>query len=162
MRDLNSTIPGAKNFRYGDFIRSDTAKRYGIKNIPSEKEWIAIEKLATKVLQPIRDKFGPIIITSGYRSVELCLKVGSTPNSNHTRGEAADIEPLNKNIKLIDIMEWVEKNLIFRELIAEYFPDGWVHVAYRENDKAKIVKLKDDEHNYEITTVSEIKKIYKS
>ena len=161
LRNLNSKIPGAESFTYKEFVTSETAIRRGIKNEPNEEQWKAIEELARNVLQPIRNKFGRIRITSGFRSVELCNAVGSNANSNHARGEAADIEPLESNVKLIDILEFIHNELNYRELIAEFFPDGWVHVAYRKNGNEKILKLKDNKHNYDKLSLDEIKKIYK-
>ena len=128
-RNLSDRIPGAANFKYKEFVRSDVAKRKDIDNTPEDWQWENIERLAVNVLQPVRDQFGPIRITSGFRSVELCSAIGSSANSNHARGEAADIEPVNDDVTLTEIMDWIDKNLDYRELIAEYFPDGWIHVA---------------------------------
>ena len=62
-------IFGAPNFTYEEFLRSDTAQREGIQNIPDKDcVWCNMEYLAREVLQPVRDKFGPIRVTSGYRS----------------------------------------------------------------------------------------------
>jgi zinc D-Ala-D-Ala carboxypeptidase len=149
------------DFTYHELIRSDTAKRKNIKNIPNEEQIENLERLITNILQPVRDKFGPIRVTSGFRSPELCKALGSSIYSNHTRGEAADIEPVDKNIKLIDIMDWIYYNCEFRELIAEYFPDGWVHVAYRKNQNIKKVKLKDADHTYLECSLPYINSIYK-
>ncbi|MCK5614943.1 peptidase M15 [Candidatus Pacearchaeota archaeon] len=148
------------NFKYKEFIKSDTALRLGINNEPGEVEWVCIEKLVQNIIQPVRLKFGPIRITSGFRSAELCLKIGSSINSNHTRGQAADFEPLNDSVTLISIAEWIYINCEFRELICEYFPSGWCHCAYRENGNTKTVKLKDKTHNYTRISISEIKNIY--
>ena len=99
-RNLNDIIPGAANFKYKEFVRSDVAKRKGIDNTPEDWQWENIERLAVSVLQPIRDQFGRIRITSGFRSVELCLAIGSSATSNHTRGEAADVEPVDGDVTL--------------------------------------------------------------
>lgn len=159
LRDLNTKIPGANSFTYKEFIKSDTAIRYGIINEPNEKQWQNIEKLAVKVLQPIRNKFGGIKITSGFRTPELCLKIGSSINSNHTKGEAADIEPTT-NVSLIQILQWICNNLEYRELIFEYPPDGWIHVSYREGENIKELKLKDINHNYQRVDLDYIFRIY--
>ena len=161
MRDLNAKIPGAPNFRYGEFVKSDTAIRLGIENIPNEEQWQCIEKLAVNVLQPVRNEFGRLTITSGFRSVELCLAVGSSSASNHARGQASDIEPYDVDIPLIFVVEFIHDNLEYRELIAEYFPWGWIHVAYREGGNIKKLKLKDKDHNYRVVDIEYIKKLYK-
>ena len=79
MYNLYNKIDGAKNFSYLELIRSDTAMRLGINNLPrNEKMWTSIRELAINCLQPIRDHFGPIKINSGYRSPELCVLIGSS------------------------------------------------------------------------------------
>lgn len=160
LRDLNAKLPMAPNFRYKEFVRSDTASRLGIRNVPNELEWQSIERVAGNIIQPVRDQFGPIRITSGYRCVELCLKVGSSPRSNHVRGEAIDFEPVSSKVRLIDIIKWIHMNLEYRELIAEYFPNGWVHAAYRLNKNVRKLKLKDSQHNYSAITMGDLLKIY--
>lgn len=164
MENLNDYIimpNGANsNFQYNEFIKSDTALRRGIKNIPNNAHWQNIEKLTQNILQPIRARFGRLRITSGYRSVELCEAIGSSSTSNHTRGEAADIEPLAPKVTLIDILKFIHNTLPHRELIAEYFPHGWVHVAYREGGNDKILKLKDKKHHYERVDLDYILKLY--
>jgi uncharacterized protein YcbK (DUF882 family) len=161
MRDLKDKIPGAESFTYGEFVKSDTATRKGIKNEPNEQQWKNIEKLAVNILQPIRNKFGRIRITSGFRSVELCEAVGSSAASNHTKGEAADIEPLENGVTLFDVFEFIHNNLQFRTIISEYFDNnGWVHVDFREGGNVKMLKLKDSKHNYTRTTLDEVRKLY--
>jgi hypothetical protein len=148
MRNLYNKIPGAPNFRYREFVRSQTATRLGINNVPGDKEWYNLEKLAVRVLQPVRNRFGSIKITSGFRSEELNTAIGGSKYSNHCRGEAADIEPVSGDIKLIEIIKFINDTLEFRTLIAEYFPEGWIHVDYREGGNLKRLKLKDKDHNY--------------
>jgi hypothetical protein len=90
----------------------------------------------------------------------LCEAIGSTPTSNHTRGEAADIEPLEDGVSLYQVLEWIDRNLEYRELIAEYFPDGWVHVAYREENNNRQLKLKDQSHHFARVSLDEIASLY--
>ena len=138
-------IFGAPNFTYEEFLRSDTALREGIQNIPDKDcVWCNMEYLAREVLQPVRDKFGPIRVTSGYRSAALNKVIpGSSATSHHCSGSAADIEPVRKDVSLRDIFSFIATELPFTELIAENLPDGWVHVALvrgREDERA--VKFK--------------------
>lgn len=160
LRDLNAKLLMAPNFRYNEFVKSSTAIRLGIKNIPNEEQWQSIEKVAEHIIQPVRNHFGPIRITSGFRCVELCTAVGSSARSNHTRGEAIDFEPFDKKIHLIEVIEWIHLNCNYRELIAEYFPDGWIHAAYRTDQNVKKMKLKDSNHNYTVLSLSKLLKIY--
>jgi len=157
---LDKAIKNAPSFKYREFVKSDTAIRLGIKNVPSIEQWRNIELLAKNVLQPVRDKFGPIRITSGFRSQALNSAIGGSKTSNHCFGYAADIEPVSSNKKLIIIIEWIYYNCDFRELIAEYFPQGWVHVAYVENRNDKILKLKDKKHNYQVIDINYLLSLY--
>lgn len=181
MRDLNANI--TKNFKYGEFVRSETATKYGIKIEPTEKQWQNIENLCKNILQPIADKFGPIRITSGIRTPELTVacrdinkyltlkktnpaelqRLIANTHSYHDDGMAADIEPLG-NTKLVDILEYIARNLPYSQLIAEYFPNGWVHVAFWNGDNGKpkgLLLLKDAKHNYQRVTIDYIKQLYR-
>lgn len=160
MIDLNASIPGARNFKYKEFIRSEIAIRKGINNIPEEWQWDNIENLAVNVLQPIRDYFGRIRITSGFRSKELNISIGGSKYSNHCRGEASDIEPIDNGIKLFSIVDFIYRNLSFRNIILEYPPDGWVHVDYRKGANSRKLKLKDATHNYEEVTLNYLRRKY--
>lgn len=160
LRDLNSKIKGAPNFTYKEFIESDTAKRLNISNIPNDNEWSNLEILSTQVLQPVRQEFGRIKITSGYRCLELNTAIGSSKSSSHIKGEASDFKPIEQGISLIDIIEFIYTKLDFRELILEYGLSGWVHVSYRRNGNLKKLKLKDQEHNYSLVSIDYLKKLY--
>lgn len=159
-RDLSKPIPGAPNFTYGEVVSSPSAIKLHIKNIPSEDQWKAAEALATNVLQPLREVFGPIRVNSWYRSPELNSSklIGGSTTSNHCKGEAADIE--SATVPLLDILEYISLHLPHHELIAEYFPNGWVHVAYRVGSDRRKLKLKDKDHNYSVVNLNYIKSIY--
>lgn len=160
MVDLNVRIPGAKNFKYKEFVRSDVAIRKRINNIPEEWQWDNIEELAVNVLQPVRERFGGIRITSGFRSQELNVSIGGSKWSNHCRGEAADIEPVDDRVKLFNILDFIYNDLSFRNLILEYPPYGWVHVDYRKGNNIKKLKLKDATHDYQEVTLNYLRGKY--
>lgn len=81
-----------KHFTIEELTRSATAEARGIDNTPPPKAVAALETLVDKVLDPLREAWGaPIKITSGYRSSELNKALGGVPHSQHTLGEAADI-----------------------------------------------------------------------
>jgi zinc D-Ala-D-Ala carboxypeptidase len=151
----------SNSFSYSDMIRSQTASRLGIDNTPGEAEIKAFKLLANNVLETLNSQFG-IQISSGYRCLALNRAVGSGDTSNHIKGEAADIEPAsnNRGVRLIDLLQWIYDNLEFHELIAEFFPTGWVHVAYREGLNDKILKLKDKNHDYVHLTIKQLREIY--
>lgn len=161
MLDLNNRIPGARNFKYKELIRSDIANRRNINNIPNSSQWELLEVLAVNVLQPIRNKFGGIRITSGFRCLELNKVLRSSDRSLHAIGAAVDFEPINIDVKLFDVLEWVYFNCDYRELIAEYFNNnGWIHVGHVDGWNVKALKLKDSNHNYDGVDISYLKRMY--
>jgi zinc D-Ala-D-Ala carboxypeptidase len=82
----------SRNFSLAELTKSDTAIRRGINNNPSADQVEKLKSLCENILQPVRDRFGRVTITSGFRSGELCLAIGSSINSQHTKAEAADFE----------------------------------------------------------------------
>lgn len=161
-RDLKKVIPGAKNFRYGELVRSDAALRLGLFNKPNEVQWCNLELLAQRILQPVRDRFGRIRITSGFRTPELCIEIGSTARSTHTFGWAADFEPVDVKIRLFDMLDWIYMNLEFDTLIAEYWPEGWIHATFSSapDMKRHRLKLKDPIHNFDIVSIGNLRRLY--
>ena len=80
-----------KNFSLLELTKSQTAERKGIDNTPSAEHQDNLQSLCTAILQPIRDHFSRVVtISSGYRSPELCIAIGSKTTSQHAKGEAAD------------------------------------------------------------------------
>ena len=73
--------------------RSDTAERHGIANDVFDAEHIDnLKELCEHVLEPLRAYMKkPLHINSGFRCLTLNLAVGGAPNSQHMKGEAADI-----------------------------------------------------------------------
>jgi hypothetical protein len=156
-RNLDETIPSAPSFKYWEFVSSQLAVRNNIANIPNEQEWKNIEYLAKTMLQPLRDKIGSIDINSGFRCKKLNDLAGSSDTSHHSNGCAADLEP--KEVSLIKCLEEASK-LPYTEIIAEYFPNGWVHVATVSGRSDKKLKLKDDKHNFTPITLQELRGLY--
>jgi zinc D-Ala-D-Ala carboxypeptidase len=68
----------SNNFSLSEFTSSPTADRLGIDNTPDKEATDNLQELVTFVLQPLRDRFGPITISSGYRSPELNKAIGGS------------------------------------------------------------------------------------
>ena len=51
---------------------------------------VHLARLTWSVLHPLRQRFGPIVITSGYRPRALNAKVGGSHTSRHLTGCAVD------------------------------------------------------------------------
>ena len=129
----------SENLDLSEVIRSESAKRSGIDNMPTEKHLESLKILATNIFQPIREHFGtPIHISSGYRSEKLNRLVpGTSLTSDHCFGRAIDIDMDGTKISNNDVFHYIKNNLKFKQLIAEFPINGnlsWVHVSYDENN----------------------------
>ena len=63
-----------------------TTTSTGLDNDPSIEDRIRLIYLARRVLQPLRDEFGPLLTTSAYRSEAVNTAVGGSPTSYHRAG----------------------------------------------------------------------------
>ena len=118
------------HFALAEFTRSESAKRHGVLNEPTPEHLQNLIILCEKVLEPIRIKFGPINISSGYRSKTLNHYIGGSLNSQHCEAKAADIDMDGMgSVSNKEIFEYIKNELEFDQLINE-FNYGWVHVSY--------------------------------
>jgi uncharacterized protein (DUF433 family) len=129
----------SENLNLSEVTRSESAKRNGIDNTPTDAHIENLKKLATNIFQPIRDHFKkPILISSGYRSEKLNRLVpGTSLTSDHCFGRAIDIDMDGTKISNNDVFHYIKNNLKFKQLIAEFPINGnlsWVHVSYDENN----------------------------
>ena len=123
----------SRNFSLQELIKSDTAVRLDIDNNPNADQIEKLKLLCENILQPVRDHFGRVKVTSGYRSVELCMAIGSSANSQHAKSEAADFECLG--VDNAELADWIKNNLDYDQLILEYYTpgepnSGWIHCSY--------------------------------
>ena len=122
----------SKNFCLSEFTRSDTAKRLGINNDNVNMEVVLnLAFLCHMVLQPLRDRFGPISISSGFRTKALNQAVGGAPNSQHLTGEAADISlPSWQEGK--EYFRYLSTLPIYDQLIWEQRTTTcWIHISIK-------------------------------
>ena len=120
------------NFSLSELTKSQTAERKGIQNNPNADEIYNLTLLCENILQPIRNKFGSFIVSSGYRCPELSIAIGSSENSQHCKGQAADFEVAG--VDNYELALWIKDNLNFDQLILEFYDgvdpnSGWVHCS---------------------------------
>jgi len=123
----------SRNFSLQELIKSDTAIRKGINNNPNSGQIEKLKALCENILQPVRDHFGRVKITSGFRSEDLCLAIGSSRNSQHAKAEAADFECVG--VDNAEVADWIKMNLETDQLILEFYTpgepnSGWIHASY--------------------------------
>ena len=126
----------SKHFSLEEMTKSQTASRKGIDNTPTQEVVENLKLLCENVLEYIRVRFGkPITVNSGYRGPALNKAIGGAKNSQHMTGQAADIEIIGVDNKVL--FNWIKDNVEFDQLILEYYkegvPDsGWVHVSWNK------------------------------
>src|SRR5882672_2980408 len=101
------SAPGklSEHFALSEFVKSPTAERLGIDNTPPVEAIESLRMVALRVLEPVRAKFGPVHVNSGYRCHDLNAACGSKDTSQHRKGEAVDFEcPPHGNA---DVAQWV-------------------------------------------------------
>jgi len=139
------------NFSLKEMTASQTADRHGISNNPSEDHMDNLKKLCENILQKIRNHFDKVVsVSSGYRSPELCVKIGSSMKSQHAKGQAADFEIFG--LPNSELAKYIIENLDFDQLILEYHnPEepnsGWIHCSYKnpeDNRKQVLRAYRDD------------------
>lgn len=127
-----------------EFTRSQVASRMGFSNEPGTHELANLKLLCEFLLEPVRDEFGPIRITSGYRCSMLNQAIGSKSSSQHKQGKVADFEAVSSDITNFELAWWIVQNCDFDQLILEYHntkepKSGWVHASYNGEGNRGIV-----------------------
>lgn len=125
----------SEHYVLGELIRSETAERKGIDNMPPEEYIPKLARLCERILEPVYAHYGiPFSPNSGYRSPELNRAIGGSATSQHCKAEAVDIEL--PGVSNYELACWVRDHLEFDQLILEcYRPgepsSGWVHVSLK-------------------------------
>ena len=139
------------NLSLAEVTKSATAIKHGIANEPTVQHLINLKAVANNIFQPCRDYFGkPLAVTSGYRSEALNDLIGGSKRSQHSKGEALDLDAevfgglTNKELFL-----YIKDHLEFDQLIGEFPNDlgefAWVHCSYAEVNRGEVlVAYKDN------------------
>ena len=141
----------SKNLSLKEMTKSRTALRRGIDNSPTPEHIENMKALAENIFQPIRDHFGvPIYISSGYRSEALNNAIGGSKTSQHSKGQAIDLDrDAHSQPHNSDLFIFVKDNLDFDQMIWEFGTDenpDWVHISYNPDGKQRnqlLVAYKD-------------------
>ena len=122
-----------KYFTIPELIRSDLAMRRGIDNTPPAEAHRELHRLID-YLDKVREAYGaPIRVSSGYRSPALNAAVGGKPNSQHLKGQAADLVTDDLK-KLGNVIRRVGG---FDQLIYEHVGGArWIHVSIAPEGRA--------------------------
>ena len=122
-----------KHFTLDEMIHSDTADRLGIDNTPTSEAIQCIDDLVTNVLDKLRGEWGrPIVVTSGYRCKELNAAVGGAHNSQHLKGQAADIVSDDFEVFRRFVRRWCKDNEFDQCIFEHSGGREWIHISYVE------------------------------
>ncbi len=136
----------SKNLSLAEATKSATAIKHGIANEPTLEHLQNLKNVAENVFQPIREHFAmPVGISSGYRSNALNDLIGGSKRSQHSKGEALDLDAdIYGGITNRDIFEFIKNHLDYDQLIYEFGTDeepAWVHVSYKsEGNRKEVLK----------------------
>jgi len=148
---MKTNIKLSEHFTLEEFQYSAVAQSHGIDNTVPTVYVPTLQQLCRTILEPLRAFAGqPIIISSGYRCSALNIRVGGVYASQHTLGEAADIQlpktdytSWKDNLRHTDMevaVRWftfLKEHTDFDQLILETTNgmDYWIHVSCRKNRK---------------------------
>jgi len=135
---LSYSVMMSDDFTYREFVHSDTAIKHGIENKPDSLHIRNGKVLFNNTIQKIRDYWGPVIVTSGYRNPLVNQLVGGVADSQHMHGQAVDFYVPGHNLK--KIFEWCVDNLKYDQIILY---NSWIHISYvseKQNRNEVIIK----------------------
>jgi len=119
-----------QSFLLSEFLRSETGIRRGLDNTPRPAELNNLRHILAPGMQRVRNCLGgPVLVLSGYRSLEVNTAVGGSRTSQHTQGLACDfVAPQFGTPKSVSryLMER-SGEIRFDQLIHE---GGWVHISF--------------------------------
>jgi hypothetical protein len=124
------------HFSWEELTRTGSADLQAVNRAEAEKVRAALTALATTILEPIRAKFGPLKVNSAFRGPSVNARVGGSKNSQHLKGEAADI--VAPSVTVEELHRWIvtESGLPYGQCILEKSapakPFSWVHVSLGE------------------------------
>ena len=166
-----------KYFTISEMLKSDTALKMRIWNGATKEHEENLRALIENVLDPLREAYGhPIYVSSGYRCPKLNAAVNGAINSQHMRGEAADIhakgsvpsaaipsrQPLSENLKLARMIAAAGTfdQMILEEVPTDSLEPQWIHVSYKRNgqNRKNILKKIAGKTGYITVTTEQLNK----
>ena len=148
----------SKYFTLRELTASSVARQRKLQNIPVDSQLANLQALVTHVLDPLRALYGsPLFVNSAFRSAEVNAAVGGVANSQHTKGQAADITTGSPdgNRRLLGLLlshcalaaplpdgRGQGMGLLFDQLIAEkcdrYGRPRWLHISYAPKGRGEV------------------------
>ena len=112
----------------------------GINNNPNSGQIEKLKALCENILQPVRDHFGRVKVTSGF-VVSSCVSLSAAQSTANMPVQKRRIFEVmgTDNAELAD---WIKKNLDYDQLILEFYTpgepnSGWIHCSYTPDQPRK-------------------------
>ena len=112
--------------------------------------------LGEAVLDPLREKWGkPITVSSGYRCPAINRAENGVSNSQHLKGEAADIVADNprENVRMGRMLVGIGRfdQVIFENCNAAMTEAEWIHVSVKRTgiNRRQVLRLVKGSKKYE-------------
>lgn len=137
LKSINELKDG-RFIKVKEMLKSVKAEQLKIVNTTDDPVVLDNLQWTISCLDELRRLYGrPIVITSGYRCAALNKAVGGKPNSQHTKGQAADLKWDE------DLLRFVIKNFHYDQLIEETSKrTKWIHISFNKNgERHKYIKL---------------------
>jgi zinc D-Ala-D-Ala carboxypeptidase len=154
----------SKYLTLAECVKSQTAERKGIRNMPDENQLAAMQYTGRKIFDPCREHVGgPLAATSFFRCPELNVAIGGTKTSDHPKGEAVDMDcDVFGNGTNKELFDFVRNNLEFDQLIWEYGDENnpaWVHASISRNAKEnrkQVLRIYNDAKGKKVTVAFDL------
>ena len=124
-----STLPDklSKYFSLDEMLKSETADRFAIHNVPEKRIVHNMMRLCATV-DRLRMMLGyPIYVTSGYRCAELNRRVGGQPTSQHMSGLAMDFVCYKMEVN--ELYDYIRKHVICLGIDQLINEERWIHLS---------------------------------
>ena len=137
----------SKHITHKEAIRSNTALRLNISNIPNDYEISNMVGIANHVFEPLREYVGgPIKINSMFRCEDLNRAIGGSSRSQHCQGRAIDLDDTFGHKTNAEMFNYIKNNLNFDQLIWEFGDNknpAWIHVSYvsQEENRTRCLRV---------------------
>ena len=124
-----------------------TVTNTGLPNNPNGERLANLKRTAL-LMEPIRELLGnlPIIVTSGFRSSAVNIKVGGAPNSDHTLGYAVDWTCPKFGSPYLIVATIVNSGIEFDQIIHE--KRKWIHISFNPKARHQVLTLPTNSNNY--------------
>jgi len=125
------TVKLSDHFELGEFFYSKSYPREAALLIPTEHVLDDLYALCQLILEPLRKEYGPVVVLSGFRGVQLNQLVGGSKTSQHLRGKAVDVT-CSKVRDMTSVYHWLAHSRQWPGEVILYPRSQFVHIGLPE------------------------------